>query len=1066
MGTAELLKVRAPLLWFILNLNPRPVCQMDQTYPLRLLDNAWQLSTQGQGQILLFADANGASLGTLIDGFHPKPAPRRFHYQLGPDAAFYGYYPLIEVVSRLYSDHGPSELDTWFDLLGIYPPNRPIWRQLLIDHYLRRPPLHLKDHVIQQALSMGEDLTRLLADLTRDRPVLVALTGGHWASPALRHWLGRNRPSLAAEMMIVVANDADQLPLSDHGPLDAPPGHSLSDAGWLIDLPPTNTATPSWPLLDPIKSESIPTLIQQALQNHALLCHAETLALCEQINQMLDERQIILVNEHRYELLLMEAEALFYSDRYNAAATALNELLELARQEGDAGWQFDAYLRLAWCSLHKYRLGDAWQMVKHAQSALQAIDRQNADWLLRERQWLLLQALLYGQEHRRLPEHQQHRLEALLPMESTDDFLYAFRFAQVSWEASLSERERAFLRKALVGSLLRARRLGNSVAAIKVLHSMAVLQSKAGRHGRALLCLELALRLVEPLHSPGHAVPLFNSLGWLHLRQHDLAAARDTFQQALQRLQQTSNYHQVAITLNNLAWVYFIGGNLAECDRLLGTAIRLCRSRGFRSLPFHTLDDLNLHQALCRFYQGNSVLAQRTLHEVDHRHTELGPLGQLLHSCLSFYFARSEDDAEAQAVLSSVLDAQLARITDLSAFLADVVAHARGQTVTWLTWLNQERPVSTALPNRPVDVVSLLRSAELEGEVEKLQQRVRDTRLLSHLSAQANAATDPNRLIQTLVRQLSAHLDCDYVAIELKPQAYMAPTFVREGLDDLDAERLHQALALRKLTRGRLLINLRSLELEGFESGALYINTISLPKHDYGDLVLMTRQPQGFEESVLRTTAMLAAQLASAIQRLMHEKELQYLSSTDMLTGLINRQALYPRLEEELARTRRYDDYRFCLAFLDLDNFKYLNDHYGHNLGDLVLQGFAKLLDDHSRAEDLVARLGGDEFVILFPGQNGEQVQRFSSRLLSQFATAKAVRATLKRFTGQSLKLPAEHRLSCSVGIIELGSDSAPASVDLLLNQADQAMYTAKSQGKNRAVVLPISPPDEPESAQ
>lgn len=1032
---------------------------MDQTYPLRLLDNAWQLSARGQGQILLFADANGASLGALVDRFHPNPTPRRFHYQLGPDAAFYGYYPLLDVVARLYSERGPSNLDRWFDELDIYPPNRAIWRQLLIDHYLRRPPLLLKDHVIQQSLSLGEDLAKLLAALSEDRPVLVALTNGHWASPALQHWLGRQRPTFAANLLILVANDADQLPLTDNETQEAPPGHSLSEAGWLIDLPPTNASTPTWPLLDPVKSESIPTLIQQALQNHALLCHEETLALCEQINQMLDERQIILVTDHRFELLLLEAEALFYSDRYNGAITALNELLELARQEGDALWQFDAYLRLAWCGLHKYRLGDAWQMIKHAQSALQSIDRQNADWLMRERQWLLLQALLHGQEHRRLPEASQHRLEALLPMERNDDYLYAFRFAQVSWAASLNPREQDYLRKALIGSLKWARRLGNKVAVIKVLQSIAQLQTRNGRHERALRCLYMALHLAEPLNSPSHDVPILSDLGWLHLSRQNLSAARDTFQAALHRLQQTTNYHQVAITLNNLAWAYFVGGNLPECDRLLGTTIRLCRSRGFRSLPYHTLDDLLLHQALCRFHQGNSVLAQRTLHEIDHRHHSLSAKGELLHSCLSLYFARAENDTAAVTQLNDRLDAQIKDHVEIPPYLKRIIDHARGVGDAHQSWQLYSGVSAKTLSSRPVDVVSLLRSAELEGEVEKLQQRVRDTRLLSHLSAQANAATDAQRLVQTLVRQLSAHLDCDYVAIELRPQSYMSSIFFSQGLDDVDAERLHHTLALHKLTRGRVLLNLRDLNLDGFETGALYINSISLPKHDFGDLMLMTRQPQGFEESVLRTSSMLAAQLAAAIQRLMHEKELQYLSSTDMLTGLINRQALYPRLDEELARTRRHANYRFCLAFLDLDNFKYLNDHYGHNLGDQVLQGFAKLLDEHSRAEDLVARLGGDEFVILFPGQNGEQVERFCSRLLVQFSSAKTVQQTLKRFTGQSLKLPSEHRLGCSVGIIELDKDTVPSSVDALLNQADQAMYVAKSQGKNQAVVVPYSEP-------
>jgi diguanylate cyclase (GGDEF)-like protein len=411
------------------------------------------------------------------------------------------------------------------------------------------------------------------------------------------------------------------------------------------------------------------------------------------------------------------------------------------------------------------------------------------------------------------------------------------------------------------------------------------------------------------------------------------------------------------------------------------------------------------------------------------------------------------------SALNQLAQSQLPRAQSLLPQLQDVLHYAAGGALAMaeppglIGWM-QAGDRTSEVQALPVDVMSLLRAAELEREVEQLQQRIRDTRLLSHLSAQANSANEAGELMHTVCRQLSAHLDCHYVAIDILARPYVEPLFIQQGLDPATAERLHQQLRMQKLTRGRLLIKVSRLELPGYDQGYVFVNNIALPHYDFGDLVLMTRNPRGFDESVLRTAALLTGQLAATLQRLTHEKELERLSSTDMLTGLTNRQALYPRLEEELARARRYKEYRFCLAFLDLDNFKYLNDTFGHNLGDRVLQGFARTLADHSRTEDVVARLGGDEFIILFPNQSGTQALSMAERLLKGFETPERCREAIKTFTGQYLDVDSENCLSCSVGLVEVSSGRVPETVDHLLNRADQAMYRAKSGGENQAFWL------------
>ena len=157
------------------------------------------------------------------------------------------------------------------------------------------------------------------------------------------------------------------------------------------------------------------------------------------------------------------------------------------------------------------------------------------------------------------------------------------------------------------------------------------------------------------------------------------------------------------------------------------------------------------------------------------------------------------------------------------------------------------------------------------------------------------------------------------------------------------------------------------------------------------------------------------------------------LARTDPLTGLPNRRAFLERLGDELARARR-NAAPVCIAYLDIDNFKNLNDQRGHAEGDEFLQKVAQAIKDTVRVNDVAARLGGDEFAVLFTDAKRIAVEPLAHRLLAR------VRALGDRYPGLDL--------GASVGMawFELPPDHAEA----LLRRADGAMYQAKAAGKHR----------------
>ncbi|MEO6104080.1 MAG: sensor domain-containing diguanylate cyclase, partial [Pseudoxanthomonas sp.] len=188
-------------------------------------------------------------------------------------------------------------------------------------------------------------------------------------------------------------------------------------------------------------------------------------------------------------------------------------------------------------------------------------------------------------------------------------------------------------------------------------------------------------------------------------------------------------------------------------------------------------------------------------------------------------------------------------------------------------------------------------------------------------------------------------------------------------------------------------------------------------------------------EHDLELLQFVSAQAAAAIERKRMHARLEHIALYDQLTNLPNRDLLHDRLRTALSRARREHGH-LALLYLDLDNFKQVNDNHGHAAGDALLQEVARRLQGCTRESDTVARLGGDEFVVLIEGLRESAHARLIAEKVRRALAAPVL------VGGQAVHTPP----SVGVAVYPLHGDNEQS----LLRHADAAMYRAKRKGGNQ----------------
>lgn len=333
-----------------------------------------------------------------------------------------------------------------------------------------------------------------------------------------------------------------------------------------------------------------------------------------------------------------------------------------------------------------------------------------------------------------------------------------------------------------------------------------------------------------------------------------------------------------------------------------------------------------------------------------------------------------------------------------------------------------------------------------------VHRRVEGMTTLNRIAMTLTAGLDMDQILVSLFEQCSQVLPIDvfYVALfDAETGAIDFPFFYREGLfETLGPRNIHQAAGVTgEVIRRRQTIHIPDAAVPEAEREYHLIHLGGQPARSYvgvplilldqvvGVISMQSLQPYAYTSEQVNLLQTIATQAAIAVQNARLYDQMKQLAITDSVTLLYTRRHFTTLGRSEVERALRYNRV-LSVMMVDIDHFKQVNDTYGHNSGDIVLQVVAMVTRQALRATDLIGRWGGEEFVLVLPEADQSGALLIAERIRRMVADAK-------------IPLPeATIQVTISIGVSTLSK--ACSSLDALVDCADRAMYLAKQGGRNQ----------------
>lgn len=630
-----------------------------------------------------------------------------------------------------------------------------------------------------------------------------------------------------------------------------------------------------------------------------------------------------------------------------------------------------------------------------------------------------------------------------------------------------------------------AEKIGNKFGLSIACHWMGIMMTHDGRKDDAVFWYKKCFKLREEMEDFSSLMKVINGLSYEYLIDTKYLDSYNLINDVIINLLENKDYSEIIITLYNLARTSFYSRNFDVASELFQTIFNLLSMFDVSDLYMNSFlpeyNDILAYRAMLDFYRGEYIRAKMNLHNVQNNGKPFTTIEEfvkffldaslrleennkdeaikIFEKCISDFFAIGV--TQEHRIVFMIYE--FANFLEKKGFHKDAENYlARGFKIAkeknLINYTKGKNSITLKeyldgvekLPPLKISLSALEEKAEKERLLIQLHKQLRNSKFLNKLSTNNINDFNDSRFSANIVQSVFDYTMADAVFLAEKKEGQWTTlgVSVRENIKQPSEDKWETLVQCKKL-----------IEMSKIKDEDRQIIFINLSRFEFvGGMIIYLQKKFLLNSEELNIISIAASNIQAQLVMLKQNEHLAIISATDQLSMLNNRRALHNHLSLESEMIRRYEKKRNlymhdAISFMDLDNFKYYNDTFGHEAGDLLIAAFAKLLKEIYRKVDFVARFGGDEFVVVLPNTNCAEAARAAERLYEGLVKKEHFIPDLEKLLGKNIVIPEGKKLGFSMGISSNSDGEDISDLDTTMTNADKALYYSKQHKKGSVTI-------------
>ena len=625
-----------------------------------------------------------------------------------------------------------------------------------------------------------------------------------------------------------------------------------------------------------------------------------------------------------------------------------------------------------------------------------------------------------------------------------------------------------------------AKELDNEFGLSVACHWKGIVLAVAGKNDEAFESYHEADRIRCAIGETPAIIKIKNGISYEYYLRGDYKNSYDIANSYINKLTEIKDYSEILCTLKNVSVALMFMGHYKQSHEINTHLVRICKLFDLKEFIFCPLNDILIQSALCYVLSGKITQAKLAYHNLIKSTLCVSDNFSCFLPFIKSLLLLEENKLEEakKSVEETVFEIQIAMPThshqipfiyfqfanflykkgyveESEFYRTRGIELADQKNFVFYTEHLSKLPIeeynTTLIECDPLNInlEQLEELANREQLLNTLHKRVRDSLFLNKLTDMAFSAKNREAYVGDVAQSIFEYMFCDsiYIAEKKDDEWNLIASIFKDDTIFPDATEWEKNIDM--------VPNFSEKFIKCGEN-SLFFN---LSRYDFICGVKINLSPTRiYSLDDINVLSVALSTLSSQLTILNQNEHLMMISSMDQLSKLKNRRALQEKLSTESEMIRRYQGkhsahFQTSVTFIDLDHFKYYNDTYGHEAGDVLISEFSALLKHIYRRVDFVSRFGGDEFVVLLPNTTDEEALRASDRLREGLERANYFIPALEKKLGIELDVPKDHYLNFSAGICSNFVVADKTDMNLVMQNADKALFAAKNSGRSRTVL-------------